>query len=237
MEHTTLDLARLTAEATPAALAEWHRRHDTGDEIAVHGSWHGPLPFETVAAGAGTTVIATTTGLSRAQWTLRREMTLADLVAPRLRVLIVGLNPSVVAAETMVPFGGRTNRFWPAAIAAGLLLADRDPWAAFTDHRIGFTDLVKRASARADDLTTAEYADGAERLRVLVEWLAPRVVCFAGLTGYRAAVNRKAAVGLAPDRFAGALTYVMPNPSGVNTHTSLDAIIEHFAAVRELADG
>ena len=175
--------------------------------------------------------------LSRAQWTLRREMTLADLVAPRLRVLIVGLNPSVVAAETMVPFGGRTNRFWPATIAAGLLLADRDPWAAFTDHRIGFTDLVKRASARADDLTTAEYADGAERLRVLVEWLAPRVVCFAGLTGYRAAVNRKAAVGLAPDRFAGALTYVMPNPSGVNTHTSLDAIIEHFATVRELADG
>ncbi len=235
MEHSTLDLARLTAEATPAALAEWHRSHETGDEIAVHGSWHAPLPFEAVAEGAGTNVIATTSGLNRAQWTLRREMTLADLVAPRLRVLIVGLNPSVVAAETKVPFGGRTNRFWPSAITAGLVVADRDPWRAFADHRIGFTDLVKRASARADDLTTAEYTDGAERLRALVGWLAPRVVCFAGLTGYRAAVDRKAGVGLAPEPFAGALTYVMPNPSGVNTHSSLEALVQHFATVRDLA--
>ena len=237
MEHSNLDLARLTAEATPAALAEWHRSHDTGDEIAVHGSWHGPVPFEIVAAGAGTTVTAATTGLSRAQWTLRREMTLADLVAPRLRVLVVGLNPSVVAAETKVPFGGRTNRFWPAAITAGLVVADRDPWSAFTDHRIGFTDLVKRATARADGLTNAEYADGARRLRSIVEWLAPQVVCFAGLTGYRAAVDRNAAVGQASEHFAGVLTYVMPNPSGVNTHTSLDALVEHFTNVRELADG
>ena len=127
MHHEGLDLARLTAEATPAALAAWHRDHSVGEEIAVHGSWLGPVSFETVALGAGTTLVDATIGLGRAQWTLRREATLPDLVAPLLGVLIVGLNPSVYSAERGVAFARPGNRFWPAAMAAGLVTEDRDP--------------------------------------------------------------------------------------------------------------
>ena len=190
-----------------------------------------------MARGAGTTVIATTEGLGHGQWTLRRERTLADLIGPRLRVLMVGLNPSLVAADAGIGFAGATNRFWPAAVEAGLVPTDRDPWAAFTTAGIGFTDLVKRASPRADELTVAEFADGAKRLRVLIEWFAPKVVCFAGVTGYRKAIDRHAELGEQPSAFAGAIAYVMPNPSGVNTHASLAALTTHFAAVRDLAHG
>lgn len=234
MTSASLDLARLTPEATPAALAAWHRDHEPGAEIVVQGSWYGPVPFETVAEGAGTAVMSGTSGLGRGQWTVRREPTLPDLVAPLLRVLVVGLNPSVYSAERGVAFARPGNRFWPAAIAAGLVTTDRDPWAAF-GAGVGFTDLVKRASARADGLTRDEYTAGAERVRALVEWLAPRVVCFAGLTGYRKVADSSAAVGRQPDGFGGAIAYVMPNPSGVNTHSSLADLTEHFRVVKDLA--
>ena len=60
-------------------------------------------------------------------------------------------------------------------------------------------------------------------------------MCFAGLAGYRTAVDRKAAIGVQPTDFAGATTYVMPNPSGVNTHASLADLTTHFSTVKELA--
>jgi TDG/mug DNA glycosylase family protein len=230
-----LDLARLTPEATPAALAEWQRAHASGAELDVHWRWFGPVPFAAVAHGAGTAVVTETEGLGLAKWRLRREATLADLVAPLLAVLVVGLNPSVVAAEQGVPFAGASNRFWPAALDAGLVRADRDPWGAFVDAHVGFSDLVKRASPRADGLTREEYADGAARLRAVVEWLQPAVVCFAGLTGYRKAVDPDATEGNQPTRFGGAATYVMPNPSGANAHASRDDLVAHLTAVRALA--
>ncbi|NLA35661.1 MAG: hypothetical protein GX868_08220, partial [Actinobacteria bacterium] len=85
---------------------------------------------------------STTPGLAG---TWRRDRTLADLVGPDLRLLIVGLNPSLVAADCGVGFAGATNRFWPAAMDAGLVSVDRDPLHAFVHHGIGMSDLVKRA--------------------------------------------------------------------------------------------
>jgi TDG/mug DNA glycosylase family protein len=134
-----------------------------------------------------------------------------------------------------VPFAGASNRFWPAAVASGLVPAERDPWQAFTVAHVGFTDLVKRATPRADALGVDEYRAGAARVRGVVEWLGPRVVCFAGLTGYRAAVTPGATVGEQPERFGGARTYVMPSPSGANGHASRDDLETHFRAVAALA--
>ncbi len=175
-------------------------------------------------------------GLGRGQWTVRRERTLADLIGPRLRVLIVGLNPSLVAADAGVGFVGATNRFWPAAVEAGLVPVDRDPWAAFTRSAVGFTDLVKRASPRANELTTGEFRSGALRIRALVEWFAPQVVCFAGVTGYRKAFDRTAELGLQTERIGDTLVYLMLNPSGANAHASRADLVADFFHLRVLAD-
>ena len=237
MGHTVLDLARLTAEAVPASLAQWHRDHAVGDEIIVRGQWYGPMPFETIARGAGCSVLDAVTGLGRAQWTLHRERTLADLIGPRLRVLMVGLNPSLVAADAGVGFVGATNRFWPAAVEAGLVPQDRDPWAAFTRAAVGFTDLVKRASPRANELTADEFRVGATRIRALVEWFAPKAVCFAGVTGYRKAFDRTAALGLQTERIGDTLVYLMLNPSGANAHASRADLVADFRHLLTLTDG
>ncbi len=82
------------------------------------------------------------------------------------------------------------------------------------------TDLVKRATPRADELTKEEYRVGAARLERLVTWLEPGAVCFVGLGGYRAAVNRKAQSGWQAEPFGGRPAYVMPNTSGINAHAA-----------------
>jgi TDG/mug DNA glycosylase family protein len=166
----------------------------------------------------------------------RRARTLADTVGPGMRMLLVGLNPSLVAADAGVGFHRAGNRAWPALLAAGLATVDRDPLHLLVHHRIGMTDLVKTASPRADGLTAAQYAHGVERLDALCAWLQPAAVCIVGLSGWRAAVDRSAVSGVQPSTLGGRPVYVMPNPSGVNAHASLDDLTEHLAAAARLAD-
>ena len=161
--------------------------------------------------------------------------TLADVVGPGMSLLLVGLNPSVYSALQGVAFARPGNRFWPAALQAGIVSVDRDPRHALREHHVGFTDIVKRATARADELSREEYQAGAERLRGVVEWLAPKVVVFLGVTGYRIAIDRRALLGIQTANFGGAATYVMPNPSGLNAHTNVKDLVEHFQSVARLA--
>ena len=149
-----------------------------------------------------------------------RDRTLPDFVGGGMRMLVCGLNPSVVAADAGFGYAGATNRFWSVAVAAGVVSRPRDPLASLDDDGLGMTDLVKRATPNADGLTAAEYEAGAERVRRLVEWLRPGVVVFVGLAGWRAAVDRRAVAGPQPAPFGGTPAYVMPSTSGRNARTS-----------------
>lgn len=164
-----------------------------------------------------------------------RARTLPDLVAPGLRLLVCGLNPSLYAADAGVGFARPGNRFWPAALAAGLVSRDRDPWHAFAHHGVGFTDLVKRATVAADELTRDEYRDGMARVRRLAAWLQPAAVVFVGLAGWRAAVDRRAQPGPQPTGVGGRPAYVMPSTSGLNARVPLDELTDHLRAAVALA--
>ena len=166
----------------------------------------------------------------------RRRFTLPDTVSPGMRLLICGLNPSPTSSETGVGFGRPGNRFWPAAVAAGLVTVDRDPRHALHHHRIGMTDLVKRTTRRADELSTSEYQSGLVRVERLVRWLQPQAICFVGLAGWRAVVDKKAKPGPQPEGLGGRPVYVMPSTSGLNASSRLDDLVGHLAAAAELAD-
>lgn len=157
-----------------------------------------------------------------------RARTLPDTVAPGMRLLVCGLNPSVVAADAGFGFAGATNRFWPAALEAGVVSAARDPLRALGVDGVGMTDLVKRATPRASEVAPGEYRAGAGRLARLVGWLRPRAVCFVGLEGWRVAVDRRARPGWQPAGFAGAAAYVMPSTSGLNAATSRAELVDHL---------
>ena len=197
-------------------------------------------PLRDVLTGAGFGIEELThDNAERGEWInvrATRARTLPDFVGPGMRVLICGLNPSIHAADRGVGFARPGNRFWPAALASGLVTNDRDPMHALRVHGVGMTDFVKRATPNASALHSGEYRDGAARLERLVNWLQPRVVCFVGLTGWRAAVDAKAVAGLQPSTFGGAAAYVMPNTSGINAHVTLDDATEHLRQVQVLAD-
>jgi TDG/mug DNA glycosylase family protein len=152
-----------------------------------------------------------------------------------MRLLVCGLNPSVYAADAGICFARPGNRFWPAALAAGLATVDRSPDRALADHGTGMTDLVKRATPRADALTAAEYREGLARVERLVSWLRPGAVCFVGLAGWRAAVDRRAAAGAQPGDLGGVPVYVMPSTSGLNASCGLSELTEHLRAAAALA--
>jgi TDG/mug DNA glycosylase family protein len=220
--------AEIDAAAVPIALADLHRSLPVGARATVrlpaNGSearWHDLLE------GGGFVDV------SRAgrEFRATRARTLPDYVAAGMRVLFVGLNPSVYAADAGVGFARPGNRFWPAALAAGVVTRDRDPRDALISHGVGFTDLVKRATPRADGLTRDEYQRGAARVERLVAWLQPAVVCVVGLTGWRSALDRRAAVGWQSAPFADRPAYVMPNTSGVNARVPLTAFVDHLNAV------
>jgi double-stranded uracil-DNA glycosylase len=160
----------------------------------------------------------------------RRARTLPDTVGAGLRVLVCGLNPSVVAADAGYGFAGPTNRFWKAAVGAGLVSRPRDPLGCLLHDRVGMTDLVKRATPNAGVLSPEEYLAGAHRVRRLVGWLKPGLVLFVGLAGWRAAVDRAAGAGLQPEPFAGVPAYVMPSTSGLNAHASAADLTAHMVA-------
>lgn len=233
----------------PLALARLHWAMAVGAPLTISGlegdgegvPWPGddfpgrfftlwrPDELARLLTGAGFEVEDVSTEGERVWAEARRARTLPDTVAAGLRVLVCGLNPSVVAADAGYGFAGPTNRFWPAAVTAGLVTRPRDPLGCVLQDRVGMTDLVKRATPNAAALAPAEYRQGAERARRLVEWLQPGLVLFVGLAGWRAAVDRTATAGLQPATFGGAPAYVMPSTSGLNAHSRPADLAAHMA--------
>jgi TDG/mug DNA glycosylase family protein len=148
-----------------------------------------------------------------------------------------GLNPSLHAVDAGVGYVTPGNRFWPAMLAAGLVTRDRDGEHALRVDRIGMTDLVARATPRASALRAAEYQEGLARLDALCDRWAPGAVCFVGLAGWRAAVDRRAVAGPQDRPVGGRPAYVMPSTSGLNAATPLAVLVDHLRAAAALADG
>jgi TDG/mug DNA glycosylase family protein len=197
-----------------------------------YSRWHlGDLRAVVEGAGLETDGIGLTVGGGEVPhlWVEgRRRFTLPDTVGPGMRLLVCGLNPSPRAARAGIGFVTPGNRFWPAAQAAGLVSRDRDPWHALDQHGVGMTDLAKRATRRADEVAEEEYRRGLSRVERLVRWLSPDAVCFVGLAGYRAAVDRRASAGVQDLTLGDRPVYLMPSTSGLNAHSRLEDLTEHL---------
>ncbi len=176
---------------------------------------------------------------TRAELESFRDAEVPDLAGPGMRLLFVGINPGLMTAATGIHFGNPGNRFRPALVGAGLLaplngappgMTEAD-LAALAARGVGITNLVRRATARADELTKAELAEGGVRLEAFVAEHRPRVVAVLGVTAYRTAFQQpKAAPGRQPDRLAGAELWVVPNPSGLNAHETIASLAVAYTA-------
>jgi double-stranded uracil-DNA glycosylase len=168
-----------------------------------------------------------------------------DLVGPGLRLLFVGINPGLWTAAVGTHFAHPTNRFYPALAAAGITGHEVDRVGGMTEadradllaRGVGITNLVRRATARASELSREELREGGERLERLVAERRPAVVAVAGISAYRDAFGEPgAALGRQPDtpesanRWSDAALWVVPNPSGLNAHETVASLAVAYAA-------
>jgi double-stranded uracil-DNA glycosylase len=166
-----------------------------------------------------------------------RRARVPDLIRPGLRVLFVGINPGLYSAAVGHHFARPGNRFWPTLELAGLTPRLMSPFEEeeLLALGLGVTNIVPRTTARADELSKEELLRGATRLATKVRRFAPRVVAVLGVTAYRMAFGRpKAALGKQPEGLAGAVLWVLPNPSGLNAHYQLSDLARQFRELRIL---
>jgi double-stranded uracil-DNA glycosylase len=161
-----------------------------------------------------------------------------DVIAPRLKVLFVGINPGLYSAATGHHFARPGNRFWPALHAAGFsrrLLHPAEQRDLLKDG-YGITNLVNRGTATADELEPLEFVAGRKRLAAKVRRYRPETVAFLGVGAYCQAFSVKnAPVGPQSQRFEGAVVWVLPNPSGLNANYQLPALVKLFRSLRDSA--
>jgi TDG/mug DNA glycosylase family protein len=161
-----------------------------------------------------------------------------DVIAPDLHVLFCGINPSLYSGATGDHFARPGNRFWTTLHAAGftgrvLHPSEKDE---LLKSGLGVTNLVPRATARADELDDEEFRAGVKALAAKARRLRPRYIAFLGLSAYRIATGKKkAAVGPQEDAIGGARVWLLPNPSGLNAHYQLPDLARVFGELRRAA--
>lgn len=157
---------------------------------------------------------------------------LPDLIETGLKALFVGTNPGLYSAAVGHHFARPGNRFWPAMYRGKITERLYSP---FEDYKLlkrggGLTNIVSRASKRADELSKKELYEGAAILTEKVIQFQPQKVVFLGITSYRKAFQEnQAQIGLQERKIGEAEIWVLPNPSGLNAHYQIPALGKIFA--------
>jgi TDG/mug DNA glycosylase family protein len=166
-----------------------------------------------------------------------------DHLREGLDLVIVGINPGLRSGASGHHYAFPGNQFWKLLFDSGLL---PEPLTFADDHRvleynIGLTNLVERTTREASELTKAEMAAGAERLKAKLLRFRPKVVCFNGMGIYAAFSGKKTVpLGLQPETLDGILLFVVPSSSGrtaayqrdvkLRCYRELKAIVENVSA-------
>ncbi|MEU5535939.1 G/U mismatch-specific DNA glycosylase [Streptomyces sp. NPDC020362] len=178
------------------------------------------------------------TRFTRAELEAARDRLVPDVVADGLHVLFCGINPGLMTAATGHHFARPGNRFWPVLHLSGFTPRLMQPaeQQELLSYGLGITNVVARATARADELSAAEYAEGGRLLTAKVTRSRPRWLAVVGVTAYRAAFgDRKAQVGPQERTIGDTRVWVLPNPSGLNAHWTAATMAEEFARLRVAA--
>ena len=172
---------------------------------------------------------------TKAEIAASRDRTIPDILKRDLAVVFCGINPSLYSAAVGHHFARPGNRFWPALersqFTPRLLSPSED--RELLRYGCGLTNIVARATARADELSREELRKGAACLATKVKRLRPTCVTFLGITAYRQAFERpKAKIGRQEELIEGVPVWVLPNPSGLNAHYQVTDLARFLRRLR-----
>ncbi|MCY3783360.1 MAG: mismatch-specific DNA-glycosylase [Chloroflexi bacterium] len=170
--------------------------------------------------------------------------TLPDYLEPGLDIVFVGINPGEYSAKTGRYYARKSNRFWCAVNQSGLF---GEPLDSESDYRvleygIGLTDVVKRPTRSASDLTISDYREAAPILKNKIRCFRPLIVCFQGMEGYRyfleygEGVKSRPKPGLQPRLLEHSRVFLVPNPSREARGYTLEDLVSLYRRLRVLRD-
>ncbi|TQR43339.1 G/U mismatch-specific DNA glycosylase [Paenibacillus popilliae] len=162
-----------------------------------------------------------------------------DHLAPHLRIVFVGFNPSLRSGATGNHYANPRNRFWQIIYRAGLTprLFQAEEDGDLIELGYGFTNIVARPTRAAAEITAEEYAEGRQQLRQKIEMYKPRAVCFVGKGVYEKYSGRTGINwGVQADPVVeGVYEFVAPSSSGL-VRMKLDEIVSIYARLTEALD-
>jgi len=161
---------------------------------------------------------------------------LTDFLRPNLDLVIVGINPGTKSWTAGHHYAGPGNHFWPLLYESGLVT---EPLTSADDARvlewnIGVTNMVAHTTPSLSDLSLDELRAGAKSLARKLERYRPRVVAFNGKRIYEVFSGKPCSFGRQPERFAGAVIYVMPSTSPRGASYQRADKLRFFIELREL---
>lgn len=164
--------------------------------------------------------------------------TVPDIIAADLKVLFCGINPSLYSASVGHHFARPGNRFWKTLHAASFTDRLLSPFEdeSLLNFGYGVTNIVDRATARADELNAEELILGQQNLAAKVEKYRPQFLAVLGVSAYRTAFNQpKAGMGKQDKSFRNTTIWVLPNPSGLNAHYQIEDLKQVYRELWEVA--
>jgi len=159
----------------------------------------------------------------------------SDILTRNLDVVFCGLNPAESAAADGHNFSNRNNRFWPVLHLAGFTdtcLCPHDE-RRLLRYGCGITAVVSRPTKSAVDVSSKEYKAARLAFEAKIRRYAPRCVAFLGKRALSAMTGQSHLDwGAYAAGFAGALAWILPNPSGRNRGFTRDALVQAYSELR-----
>jgi len=168
---------------------------------------------------------------------------LPDYLRDGLRVVSIGLNPSMGSVAAGYYFANPRNRFWQALNRSRLVGEDLLPGQEsvehlFRVHGIGFTDVVKRPTRSASAIRREDFRRGAVDLHEKILLYRPPIAWFHGMIAWRnqmkfgEGITGPANWGAQDYRIGETRVFVTPNPSPANAAYSLEIICRCYAELK-----
>jgi double-stranded uracil-DNA glycosylase len=176
----------------------------------------------TIRARARETASSTPHHRITVEWLGEPVETLEDLLRAGLRAVCVGINPALTSVAAGHYYQGRLGQqFFERLRTVGLL--PRAPgWEddlAFANG-IGFTDVVKRPTASAAELSAEDFAHGRPLLEAKLAETRPKLVLFSFKATAEVLFGRFEGNGFVERELAGADVFVMPGPYARGDHVA-----------------
>ncbi len=167
-----------------------------------------------------------------------RSSAVPDLLAPGLRLVLIGINPGRVSAAAAAHFANPRNDFWRLLEASGLTpgLLDPERQAEVLELGIGITNAAPRTTPGSGDLRAADFAGSAERLERIAGELHPAVMAFVGKEAYRGPFGERPQLGLQARTLGDTGLFVLPSTSPANASVPWAERLRWFRELAALVD-